>query len=36
MEANKLVAQLSAEDRALIKIVQSGLPVVSRPYADIA
>ncbi len=36
MEANKLVAQLSHEDRALIKIVQNGLPVVSRPYADIA
>ena len=36
MEANKLVAQLSAEDRALIKIVQHGLPIVSRPYADIA
>jgi DNA-binding Lrp family transcriptional regulator len=36
MEPNKLVAQLSAEDRALIKIVQHGLPVVSRPYADIA
>ena len=36
MEPNKLVAQLSAEDRALIKIVQHGLPLVSRPYADIA
>jgi DNA-binding Lrp family transcriptional regulator len=36
MELNKLVAQLSAEDRALIKIVQHGLPLVSRPYADIA
>ena len=36
MEPNKLATQLSAEDRALIKIVQSGLPVVSRPYADIA
>jgi DNA-binding Lrp family transcriptional regulator len=36
MEPNKLAAQLSAEDRALIKIVQHGLPVVSRPYADIA
>ena len=36
MQANKLVAQLSAEDRALIKIVQKGLPIVSRPYADIA
>jgi DNA-binding Lrp family transcriptional regulator len=36
MEPNKLVAQLTAEDRELIKIVQKGLPVVSRPYAEIA
>ena len=36
MEPNKLVAQLSPEDRALIKMVQNGLPIVSRPYADIA
>ena len=36
MQPNKLVAQLSPEDRALIKIVQNGLPIVSRPYADIA
>lgn len=36
MEPNKLLAQLSAEDRELIKIVQHGLPLVSRPYADIA
>jgi DNA-binding Lrp family transcriptional regulator len=36
MEPNKLVAQLSPEDRALIKLVQNGLPIVSRPYADIA
>ncbi|MGD8582091.1 MAG: AsnC family transcriptional regulator [Gammaproteobacteria bacterium] len=36
MEPNKLVAQLSPEDRALIKVVQNGLPIVSRPYADIA
>ena len=36
METNKLIAQLSPEDRALIKIVQNGLPIVSRPYADIA
>jgi len=36
MEPNKLLTQLSTEDRALIKIVQRGLPVVSRPYADIA
>lgn len=36
MEPNKLAAQLSAEDRALIRIIQNGLPIVSRPYADIA
>ena len=36
MEPNKLVAQLTPEDRALIKLVQNGLPIVSRPYADIA
>jgi DNA-binding Lrp family transcriptional regulator len=36
MEPNKLVAQLTAEDRALIKLVQNGLPIVSKPYADIA
>ena len=36
MEPNKLLAQLTAEDRALIRIVQHGLPLVSRPYADIA
>lgn len=36
MEPNKLVAQLTARDRELIRIVQHGLPVVSRPYAAIA
>lgn len=36
MEPNKPVTQLSTEDRALIKIVQRGLPIVSRPYAEIA
>lgn len=36
MEPNKLVAQLSPGDRELIKLVQHGLPVVSRPYAAIA
>jgi DNA-binding Lrp family transcriptional regulator len=36
MEANRLIAQLSAQDRELIKIVQKGLPIVSRPYAEIA
>ena len=36
MEPNRLVAQLTAGDRALIKIVQHGLPVIGRPYAEIA
>lgn len=36
MEPNKPVAQLSPDDRELIKIVQRGLPIVSRPYAHIA
>jgi DNA-binding Lrp family transcriptional regulator len=36
MLLNDQVLQLNAEDRALIKAVQSGLPVVSRPYAVIA
>jgi DNA-binding Lrp family transcriptional regulator len=35
-ELNKKVIQLTAEDRALIQVVERGLPVVSRPYADIA
>ncbi|MFV9614902.1 MAG: AsnC family protein [Gammaproteobacteria bacterium] len=36
MQLNKQVLHLSSEDRALIKAVQTGLPVVSRPYAEIA
>ncbi len=36
MQLNKQVLLLTSEDRALIKIVQNGLPVVSRPYAEIA
>ena len=36
MEPNRLVTQLSPGDRELISLVQNGLPVVSRPYADIA
>lgn len=36
IEPNRMVAQLTAEDRELIKCVQQGLPVVSRPYAAIA
>ncbi len=36
MQLNKQVLHLTREDRALIKAVQSGLPVVSRPYAEIA
>jgi DNA-binding Lrp family transcriptional regulator len=35
-ELNKKVIQLTAEDRALIQVVEHGLPIVSRPYADIA
>lgn len=36
MQLNKQVLHLTSEDRALIKVVQSGLPIVSRPYAEIA
>ena len=36
MNLNKTIAQISPADRALIKAVEHGLPVVSRPYADIA
>lgn len=35
-ELNKQVMQISAEDRALIKAVEHGLPIASRPYAEIA
>ncbi len=35
-DLNNKVIQLSTEDRSLIKIVEHGLPVVSRPYAAIA
>lgn len=35
-ELNKHVLQITAEDRALIKAVQCGLPITSRPYAEIA
>ncbi len=35
-ELNKQVLQISTEDRALIKAVQRGLPISSRPYAEIA
>lgn len=35
-ELNKRVIQITAEDRALIKVVENGLPVASRPYAEIA
>jgi len=35
-ELNEQVVLLTAEDRALIKAVEHGLPVTSRPYADIA
>jgi len=36
MELNKNVLQVTAEDRALIKFVEQGLPITSRPYAEIA
>ncbi len=36
IELNRKVVQLSSEDRALIKAVESGLPVVSRPYEVLA
>lgn len=36
VELNKQVVVLTAEDRALIKAVEHGLPIVSRPYAEIA
>jgi len=36
MELNKQVLQVTAEDRALIKLVEQGLPIASRPYAQIA
>jgi DNA-binding Lrp family transcriptional regulator len=36
MELNKKVLQVTAEDRALIKLVEHGLPITSRPYAEIA
>jgi DNA-binding Lrp family transcriptional regulator len=35
-ELNKQVLQITAEDRALIRAVQRGLPITSRPYAEIA
>ncbi len=35
-ELNKQVLQITTEDRALIKAVQRGLPICSRPYAEIA
>ena len=35
-ELNRNVLQLNEKDRALIKVVEHGLPIVSRPYADIA
>ena len=36
IELNRQVVQLTVEDRALIKTVENGLPIVSRPYAEIA
>lgn len=36
VELNKQVLQITTDDRALIKAVQRGLPISSRPYAEIA
>jgi len=36
METDKPLPQLTAADRELIKLVQYGLPVVSRPFQEIA
>ena len=36
IELNRKVIQMTVEDRALIKAVEHGLPVVGRPYAEIA
>ncbi len=36
MNLNENVTQISPADRALIKAVEAGLPISSRPYADIA
>jgi len=36
IELNRKVVHMTAEDRALIKAVEAGLPVVNRPYAEIA
>ncbi len=33
---NKSHQLISAEDRALIKAIENGLPIVSRPYAELA
>ncbi len=35
-ELNKRVVNISADDRALIKAVEHGLPITARPYAEIA
>lgn len=36
IQANQLVAQLSADDRKLIKLIEHGIPLTPRPYAEIA
>lgn len=36
IELNRLVLQISPEDRVLIRAVEHGLPIVSRPYEAIA
>jgi DNA-binding Lrp family transcriptional regulator len=35
-ELNQNVVNITAEDRKLIKSVEKGLPIISRPYAEIA
>jgi len=36
VELNNLVSSITPYDRALIKTIEHGLPIVSRPYAEIA
>jgi DNA-binding Lrp family transcriptional regulator len=36
MQPNQLVAQLSADDRRLVRLIEHGIPISARPYAEIA
>lgn len=36
MQPNQLVAQLSADDRRLVRLIEHGIPITARPYAEIA